>query len=153
MRQLLMRLVLVIGLVIGASACTVDQLKEYYEANGIAYAHLSDAELAAQVDSINQYLMEQAELSKFDWVLNEDQLWRLRQCESGGNYRAVNPSGAYRGAYQFSRSTWNGVAGQHFPRYHGVDPAAAEPKVQDSMARALWHMQGRSPWPVCGKRV
>jgi hypothetical protein len=153
MKRLLMRLGLVAALLVGASACSVDQLKEWYEANGVPYGHLSEAELAAQAASITQYMLEQAELSKFDWVLNEDQLWRLRQCESGGNYGAVNPSGAYRGAYQFSRSTWNSVAGQHFPKYVGVDPAGAEPKVQDSMARALWHMQGRAPWPHCGKRV
>jgi CBS-domain-containing membrane protein len=38
-------------------------------------------------------------------------LARLRACESHGNYGAVNRSGTYRGAYQFSRRTWNNVAG------------------------------------------
>ncbi|MCB1004520.1 MAG: transglycosylase family protein, partial [Acidimicrobiales bacterium] len=77
----------------------------------------------------------------------------LRWCESGGNYAAVSPGGHYRGAYQFSPSTWNSVAGRHYPAYVGVDPAAAPSKVQDSMARALFSEAGRSPWPVCGQRI
>lgn len=153
MKKLLMRLGLVAALLVAASACTVDGLKEFYRSNGMPYQHLSDTELHAQAAAINNYMAQQASLSKFDWVLNEDQLWRLRQCESGGNYGAVNPSGAYRGAYQFSRSTWNYVAGMHFPDYYGVDPAGAPPRAQDAMARALWSMQGPSPWPVCGYRV
>jgi hypothetical protein len=152
-KTLLMRVALIGALLVGASACSVDQLKEWYESNGVPYGHLSEGELAGQASAISQFFTEQAELSRFDWVLNEDQLWRLRQCESGGNYSVVNPSGTYRGAYQFSRSTWNYVAGIHFPKYVNVDPASAPPKVQDSMTRALWHMQGAAPWPVCGKRV
>ena len=90
---------------------------------------------------------------KFHHVLSESGLARLRQCESGGNYQVVSASGAYRGAYQFSRSTWNSVAKQHYPHLVGTDPAAATHYDQDRMARALWAMSGRSPWPVCGKRV
>ena len=37
-------------------------------------------------------------------------LARIRQCESGGSYTAVSPSGTYRGAYQFDRATWASVA-------------------------------------------
>jgi hypothetical protein len=70
-----------------------------------------------------------------------------RRIESGGNYRAVNPSGTYRGAYQFSRSTWNSTAG-HAGRNDlvGVDPAAASPADQDSLALHLYQWQGASPW-------
>src|ERR671914_175423 len=52
----------------------------------------------------------------------------LRQCESGGNYGAVSASGQYRGAYQFDRQTWNGVASRHNPALVGTDPAAAAPR-------------------------
>ncbi|MED5220842.1 MAG: hypothetical protein VYD11_04325, partial [Actinomycetota bacterium] len=31
----------------------------------------------------------------------------LRFCEATGDYKAVNPTGKYRGAYQFSRQTWD----------------------------------------------
>ena len=90
---------------------------------------------------------------KFANVLSDQQLARLRQCESGGNYSATNPGGTYRGAYQFNRQTWNSVAGRHYPRLSGVDPAAAAPADQDAMARALWSERGRQSWPVCGRKV
>ena len=77
----------------------------------------------------------------------------LRRCESGGNYRAVSASGAYRGAYQFSRGTWNSVASRSYPHLVGVDPAAASPADQDAMALALYRSSGSSPWPHCGKHL
>ncbi len=80
----------------------------------------------------------------------------LRQCESSGNYRAISvrPRGAYRGAYQFSRTTWDWVA----PRIGadhlvGVDPVEASPQDQDRMALALWEINGWSPWPACSRRL
>jgi resuscitation-promoting factor RpfB len=90
---------------------------------------------------------------KFAGAVSDAGLARLRACESGGRYNAVNSSGSYRGAYQFSRQTWNSVAGPHYPQLQGVDPAAAAPADQDRMARALWATGGRGQWPVCGKRV
>jgi hypothetical protein len=77
----------------------------------------------------------------------------LRRCESGGDYGAVSASGAYRGAYQFSRSTWNSVAARNYPHLVGVDPAAAAPADQDAMALALYRSSGASPWPHCGKHL
>ena len=62
-------------------------------------------------------------------------------------YGAVDPSGTYRGAYQFSRSTWNNTA-VHVGRLDlvGVDPAAASVADQDLLAWALYQWQGTSPW-------
>jgi hypothetical protein len=80
-----------------------------------------------------------------------DQWAALRQCESSGNYSITNPSGKYRGAYQFDRPTWNSVAARHAPQLVGVDPAAASPADQDAMARALYSDRGASPWPRCGR--
>lgn len=77
----------------------------------------------------------------------------LRACESNGNYGAVSSNGLYKGAYQFHQRTWNDVASRHYPHLVGVNPAAASAAAQDAMARALWGEAGRSPWPVCGKRV
>lgn len=77
----------------------------------------------------------------------------LRKCESGGRYDAVNPSGKYRGAYQFDRRTWDGVAHRHFPWLVGRDPATVEPWWQDAMAKALWSERGAQPWPTCGKKA
>ena len=86
----------------------------------------------------------------------EEQWEALRQCESSGNYRAISisPAGRYRGAYQFSRSTWDWVAPQIGADYLvGVDPAEASPADQDRMALALWEMNGWGPWPACSKRL
>jgi hypothetical protein len=77
----------------------------------------------------------------------------LRQCESNGNYTITNPSGKYRGAYQFDRSTWNSVAERHDPSLVGVDPAAASPADQDAMALALYSERGARPWPHCGRHL
>jgi len=86
-------------------------------------------------------------------VLTDDELLRLRMCESTDNYQATNPSGKYRGAYQFDQPTWDGVAERHFPWLAGLDPVDVEPWWQDAMTRALWSERGRQPWPKCGLRV
>ncbi len=75
----------------------------------------------------------------------------LRYCEATGDYTAVNPTGRYRGAYQFSRTTWDWIAGLYFERLVGVDPAEAAPADQDRMAQALYDLRGRGQWPVCGR--
>ena len=86
-------------------------------------------------------------------VLTWDQLKQLRMCESGDDYAAIGGGGRYRGAYQFSRSTWNGVADRWYPWLEGQDPARADTWWQDAMARALWAESGRGPWPHCGRQV
>ena len=115
---------LAIAIVIATSACTAEQISLYLDSTRETRSVLTNAELA-----------------------------RLRACESNDTYTIVSPSGAYRGAYQFNRTTWNGVASRHVPWLQGLDPAAAEPWWQDAMARALWSERGRQPWPICGKRV
>jgi hypothetical protein len=77
----------------------------------------------------------------------------LRDCESGGDYSITNPSGKYRGAYQFDRSTWDSVAGRHASALVGIDPAAASPAEQDAMAMALYSERGAGPWPHCGRHL
>lgn len=69
----------------------------------------------------------------------------IREIESGGNYQAVNPSGKYRGAYQFDYQTWQSVGGSG-------DPAAASPSEQDHRAYLLWQSRGLSPWPTPARR-
>lgn len=71
---------------------------------------------------------------------------QLRNCESGGRYNAVDPSGTYRGAYQFDVKTWRGLGGSG-------DPASASPAEQDYRAQLLYNQRGAQPWPICGKYV
>ena len=70
-------------------------------------------------------------------------LQAIAACESGGNPAAVDPSGTYRGKYQFDLQTWAAVGGSG-------DPAAAPEAEQDRRAAVLYSRAGASPWPVCG---
>ena len=76
----------------------------------------------------------------------------LRNCESSGSYTIVSANGLYHGAYQFVQSTWDSIA-QRVGRADlvGVLPSTAAPTDQDLLARALYDLQGASPWPVCGQ--
>ena len=67
----------------------------------------------------------------------------IAACESGGDPTAVDPSGTYRGKYQFDLQTWASVGGSG-------DPAAAPEAEQDYRAALLMSRSGSSPWPVCG---
>ena len=76
----------------------------------------------------------------------------VRARESGGNYAIVDASGNYMGAYQFSQSTWDGVAARS-GRGHlvGIHPNNASPADQDAIAFATLAISGRSPWgSLCG---
>ena len=70
----------------------------------------------------------------------------LAQCESGGRPNAVSASGAYRGMYQFSTSTWRSVGG-------AGDPAAATADEQTYRAQLLYQRSGAGQWPHCGPRL
>ncbi len=70
-------------------------------------------------------------------------LARLRHCEATGNYRAVNPSGTYTGAYQFDDQTWRSVGGTGRAMHAGR-------LEQDYRAVRLRKSRGTAPWPVCG---
>ncbi len=67
----------------------------------------------------------------------------LRNCESHGDYANKN-NPLYRGAYQFSFSTWGNYGGYY-------DPADAPPAVQDAKAQATYNERGAAPWPICGR--
>jgi hypothetical protein len=66
----------------------------------------------------------------------------IAECESGGNPRAVSPDGQYRGKYQFSQGTWEGLGGTG-------DPAKAPEWKQDRLALKLYRQRGNAPWPNC----
>ena len=69
------------------------------------------------------------------------------QAESGGNYGAVSPNGLYMGAFQFSQSTWNFAAqAAGLPSLIGVHPNLASKAEQDTVAVALYALDGEQPW-------
>ncbi len=69
------------------------------------------------------------------------------QAESGGNYGAVSPDGLYMGAFQFSQPTWNTAArAAGRPDLVGVPPNRASKADQDTVAVALYALDGERPW-------
>lgn len=69
------------------------------------------------------------------------------QAESGGNYGVVSPNGMYMGAFQFSQSTWNFAARAAGLLYLvGVPPNHASRAEQDTLAVALFALDGQQPW-------
>ena len=70
------------------------------------------------------------------------ELEAIAQCESGGDYSAVNGSSRAGGKYQFLPSTWASVGGEGLPQ-------DASPAEQDRLAVKLYaNGAGRSHW-VC----
>ena len=69
------------------------------------------------------------------------------QAESGGNYDAVSPGGAYMGGFQFSQATWNEAAElAGMPQLINVPPNEATPAEQDDLAIALYQADGEQSW-------
>jgi transglycosylase-like protein len=67
--------------------------------------------------------------------------------ESRGDYGAVSPNGLYMGAFQFSQPTWDmatRVAGR--PYLVGLHPNLASKADQDTVAIALYALDGEQPW-------
>ena len=118
---------------------------------GLAGCNLQEQQLFHQARQTDLFMKIAA--TRSPGAPSDETLANLRACESHGNYGAVSSSGTYRGAYQFSRRTWNNVAGTVLPAFVQHDPATAPPHVQDAMARALWKMEGPRQWPVCGPRA
>ena len=65
------------------------------------------------------------------------------QCESGGNWEAVNPSSGAGGAYQIMPSTWQAYGGSGSPQ----DASKGE---QDRIASQIWADSGSSAWECAG---
>lgn len=67
----------------------------------------------------------------------------VRACESGGDYRVIDATGTFFGAYQFTLTSWRAVGGWGMPHEAG-------PLQQDYRAVRLLRVQGAGAWPVCG---
>ena len=124
MKRMILMGLAALALVFSLSACTPAQVRAY-------------------MNAFNYW-------NRYAGAASPGQLASLRNCESGGNYRAVSPNGRYRGAYQFDQRTWNSVASRHYPHLVGKDPIRVAPYQQDAMALALISERGFRPWPNCG---
>ncbi len=83
----------------------------------------------------------------WDKVSHRDKRWArsTAECESGGDPDAIGGGGAYRGAFQFTKSTW-----RHAPKSPGGDPIDYPYKTQAVVAVALMKQDGTGHWPNCG---
>jgi peptidoglycan hydrolase CwlO-like protein len=70
-----------------------------------------------------------------DWAIPES----IVQCESGGNWQAVNPSSGAGGAYQILPSTWDLYGGEG-------QPQNASPEAQSQIAAQIWADSGSAAW-------
>lgn len=93
------------------------------------------------------------------WVVRNEAIairWRnkrvakcIRHYESGHNYRAISPYGSFRGAYQFSQSTFDSVGPD---RLDGIRANKAPKFLQDLKARKVYRKRGLQPWPTPRRR-
>jgi hypothetical protein len=73
--------------------------------------------------------------------------WKaLAFCESSLDPQALNPTGKYRGLFQFDMRSWEYVGGSG-------DPSRATVREQYKRAKMLKEKQGWSAWPQCSKKL
>ena len=89
-----------------------------------------------QAQQVSQAQAQQTVSSWFgDWAIPQS----IVQCESGGNFQAVNPSSGAGGAYQILPSTWRLYGGSGSPQ-------DASPSEQSHIAGQIWADSGPSAW-------
>lgn len=69
---------------------------------------------------------------------------RSYESDTAGGYRAVSPSGKYRGAYQMDNDFWLAYGGD--PALTGIHERASV-EEQDAVAYRGWLARGLAPWP------
>jgi len=83
----------------------------------------------------------------WDEVSRRNKRWanHTAECESGKDPDAIGGGGAYRGAFQFMKSTW-----RHAPKSPGGDPIRYRYRTQAVVAIYLKKRDGTGHWPNCG---
>lgn len=71
----------------------------------------------------------------------------IRKHESGGNYKAINSTGKFRGAYQFHQGYAPAWAERYgYPEWAGKPSNLWPPAVQDSIAYQMGKNNRYAPW-------
>jgi hypothetical protein len=109
-------------------------------------------QLEGQVDDWTKQVSELEEVSEKEAVKevgnwNNFGSWAIPEaivmCESGGNFRALNPSSGAGGAYQILPSTWKLYGGSGLPHL-------ASPAEQHRIAAMIWADSGPAAWVCAG---
>lgn len=103
------------------------------------------AEVGRQITAIAGVVAPVTQIVAIGTKIPDDIWYRLRQCESGGDY-SRNSGNGYYGAYQFDLLTWHANGGSGYPNL-------ASPATQDAVAKATEARRGWVPWPVCSVRL
>lgn len=96
-----------------------------------------------QVEHLQAVSAAQAQQTVGNWLGDWAIPAGIVQCESGGNFRAVNPSSGAGGAYQILPSTWRLYGGQGAPQ-------DASPAEQSDIAAQIWADSGPAAWVCAG---
>jgi Transglycosylase-like domain len=96
-----------------------------------------------QVQHLQAVSAAQAQQTVGNWLGNWAIPEAIVMCESGGNFRAVNPSSGAGGAYQILPSTWRLYGGQGLPE-------DASPAEQSRIAAEIWADSGPGAWVCAG---
>jgi peptidoglycan hydrolase CwlO-like protein len=127
----------------------VAQVEELQAAQAAAAAEAAAEAAAAEEAAAEEAAAEEAaaEEAAVDEVASWTDDWAIPsaivECESGGNWSAVNPSSGAGGAYQILPSTWELYGGSGAPQ-------DASPAEQSQIAAQIWADSGAAAWECAG---
>jgi peptidoglycan hydrolase CwlO-like protein len=122
----------------------VAQVEELQAAQAAAAAEAAAEAAAAEAAAAEEAAAEEAAVDEVaswtdDWAIPS----AIVECESGGNWSAVNPSSGAGGAYQILPSTWELYGGSGAPQ-------DASPAEQSQIAAQIWADSGAAAWECAG---
>ena len=123
-----------------ASALAAARTRRQVALDGLQ-ARVSD--WTSEVQRLERISARQAEQAVGEWFGDYAIPESIVNCESGGNWEAVNPSSGAGGAYQILPSTWELYGGEGDPE----DASAAE---QSEIAAQIWADSGSAAWVCAG---
>ncbi len=123
-----------------ASALAAARTRRQVALDGLK-ARVSD--WTSEVQRLERISARQAEQAVGEWFGDYAIPESIVNCESGGNWEAVNPSSGAGGAYQILPSTWELYGGEG-------DPEDASPAEQSEIAAQIWADSGSAAWVCAG---